>query len=110
MGESESYYPEDRHPSVVPDNEVEVPDETAFIALCMADMAEHAERVGWRFGESLLTRHPEFGLVWRVDIKTRDETSQSPCRSRYIFWRPPDMTGGIGGTLFTGIKEEDRLR
>jgi hypothetical protein len=105
MNQSELYYP-----NVTPEDEIEVPDDTAFVTLCMADIAEHAKKHDWRFRDSILTRHHHWGLVWRVDIQIRHESAQSNLRSRYICWRPPDMADGIGGTAFVYVAREDRLR
>jgi hypothetical protein len=98
------------HPNLMPENEVEVPDDTSFVALCMADIADHAKRFGWRFGDSILTRHHQWGLVWRVDIQSGHASAQSNLMYRFICWRPPDMTDGIGGTVFTHVAKDDRLR
>jgi hypothetical protein len=105
MSQSEVY-----HPSIVPEDEIEVPDDTSFVALCRADIADHVEKQGWRFGDSILTRHPHWGLIWRVDIQTGHEAAQSASGPRYICWRPPDMTDGIGGTTYLYVDKENRLR
>lgn len=100
---------EDHFPSVVPEkSEIEVPNDPSFVAACMAaDIADHVEKFGHRFGNSILTRHPHGGLVWRVDILTEHESERT---SRYICWRPPDIKDGIGGTAFVWANREDRFR
>jgi hypothetical protein len=97
------------HPSGVPEkNEIEIPNDPSFVAACIASIADDAERLGWRLGNSILTWHHHWGLVWRVDILTRHDSVQRA--SRYICWRPPDMEDGIGGTALIYVKEADRIK
>jgi hypothetical protein len=103
MTDSDSLFPD-----IVPGkSEIEVPNEPSFVAACMADIADHVERCGLRFGNSILTRHDRWGLVWRVDILAEHESGRT---TRYICWRPPDMEDGIGGTAYVYAKNEDRIK
>jgi hypothetical protein len=97
------------NPSGVPEkDEIEIPNDPVFVTACIASIAEDAERIGWRLGNSILTRHPHWGLVWRVDILTKHDSGQRA--SRYICWRPPDMEDGIGGTAYIYVKAADRFK
>jgi hypothetical protein len=96
------------HPGAVPEkSESEIPNDPSFVAACMADIADHVDKFGLHFGNSILTRHPHWGLVWRVDILTDHESGRTP---RYICWRPPDMEDGIGGTAYIHVKGADRIK
>lgn len=104
MNPSELY-----HPSGVPEkNEIEMPNDPSFVAACLASVVDDAERLGWRLGNSILTRHPHWGLVWRVDILKTDESAQ--WARRYLCWRPPDMEDGIGGTAHLYVTQADRIK
>ena len=71
MSESEAL-----HPGAVPENEIELPNDPSFVAACIASIEDHVEKFGWRFGNSILTRHEHRGLVWRVDIQTKHESAR----------------------------------
>jgi hypothetical protein len=67
------------HPGAVPEkSESEIPNDPSFVAACMADIADHVDKFGLHFGNSILTRHPHWGLVWRVDILTDHESGRTP--------------------------------
>jgi hypothetical protein len=80
---------QDMIPSVAPENELEVPDDPSFVATCMAWIADDAERLGWRFGNSTLTQSDKWGLVWRVDFRTKNQSEQSASVKRVLCWRRP---------------------
>lgn len=80
---------DDLSPSLAPENEAELPSDPTFVDACMTRIAQHAEQFGWRFGNSTLTRSDHWGLVWRVDFKTKDGPAESPFVNRVVCWQRP---------------------
>src|SRR6266576_3728575 len=88
-------------PSIMPENEVELQSDPPFVATCMARIENDAEKLGWRFGNSILTRSDNWGLVWRVDFHTKSEPADSTSVNRVVCWRRPSEDG-IAVAFFFG--------
>lgn len=77
---------ETRFPSPVPDGDVPVADNPAFVSACMSAASEHAAAMGWRLGKSILTHSSVWGFVFRIDFRTRFHVENSKFANRLVYW------------------------
>ncbi len=71
----------------------------------MSHFADEAKKYGWRFGNSMLTRSGEWGLVWRIDFELpsrRPQAENLVLVNRIVCWRKSGPEGG--GSLPDGSK------
>jgi hypothetical protein len=89
-------------PSVDPHGEVISEHDPQFIAECEAAIADTRLEMGWRMGNSLLTISQQWGLVWRIDFLTRDQTDTRYV-NRIICWKGD---GNAGINIATAFGQE----
>jgi hypothetical protein len=83
-------------PNLAPSQgEVVLPDDPSFTEGCMSHFADAAQRFGWRFGKSILTRSSEWGLVWRVDFELASVPPGGDLGlvNRIVCWRKSEPEG-----------------
>ena len=77
----------DEIPSVAPEGENVLPENTTFAADCLLSLNDLTTKGGWALGARLVTRE-RWGEVLRVDFKIPGE-DLSPLVNRVICWRTP---------------------
>lgn len=95
--------------------ELILPDDHSFTQVCMSHFADAAKRLGWRFGNSILTRSSEWGLVWRVDFELASVPAGGELGlvTRVVCWRKaePEGVGSVpDGTRVAFGQLIDRLK
>jgi hypothetical protein len=85
----------DEIPPMVPDRETVVAHEPIFVEACTAAFAADAEKFGWSYGKSLLTRSQKWGLIWRVDFVIPERAASSRWINRAMCW---GSAGSVKGT------------
>lgn len=73
-------------PDPEPDGETRVHDNPAFVNKCMSNISNRATSLGWRLGNSILTRSDVWGFVFRIDLRSRREVQSSEISHRFICW------------------------
>lgn len=79
-------------PAVPFENETIVRNDSSFVDACKAKVADAAEKFGWRFETSVLTRSEKWGLVWRADFRIKNQSAERKLINRVICWREPGAT------------------
>jgi len=87
------------YPPPEPANETPVPENSAFVRVCMSIAAADAEKLGWRLGESVLTRSDVWGFVLRIDVQSKHWHQTSKSVMRLIYWSG-DAHDTVAGTAF----------
>jgi hypothetical protein len=95
------------YPNPTPQDETALAADPSFAEACMARIADDAKQFGWRFGNSILTRSKDWGLVWRIDFETEGSRYGGNLVNRVICWRSPD-SDDIGLAVAFG-KRIDKL-
>jgi hypothetical protein len=90
------------YPPPEPDKETVV-ENPVFVSTCMAKVSADAARVGWRFGNFILTHRDIWGFVFRIDILPDSESQDSEVRQRYICWSG-DQDESNPGTAIVYVK------
>ncbi len=91
-------------PGATPQHETVLNDAPSFVEACRAQIADDAERIGWRFGKSIVTRSKEWGLVWRVDLLGPAVLGRT---QRIVCWRQLGSTDV--GFAYVYVDEADRF-
>ena len=83
-------------PALAPSqDEVILRDGHSFTEVCVSHFADAAKMFGWRFGNSILTRSSEWGLVWRIDFElaTVPRGGELGLVNRIVCWRKSEPEG-----------------
>ena len=69
-----AYVTIDGDPPVVPWKETVVDDGGTFREICLTRLREVPTKLGWAWGDELLTQTPELAFIWRRDFTTPRDT------------------------------------
>jgi hypothetical protein len=87
----------DFYPNSIPQDETVLTGHASFIEACMDAIADEAKQNGWRFGNSLLTRSKDWGLIWRIDFQTEKRYGDLGLVNRVTCWGQPGSDDvGVG--------------
>jgi hypothetical protein len=92
-------------PNPDPGEETPVADSPAFVSRCMSEISKYAAELDWRLGKSLLTHSDTWGLVLRIDFRTKAGYEDSNFMNRTVCWGSADGTL-VGTATFFGEKFE----
>jgi hypothetical protein len=95
----------DLFPSMEPGNEEPRTSDASFVDACMARIADDAEKLGWQFGNSVLSSNDKWGLVWRADFEVKNQSMEQGYVNRVICWSALG-DDGIGVAFAVGQRGE----